>query len=189
MADADAQTLILAAGLGSRLKDLTTATPKALIAVAGRPLVDYALAFARAAAGPRRGVVGGFCHADVAARVARVAPDAVIRDNGDFRRGNLLTLRAGLPALAPGAGMLLMNTDHVYRPTIAAVVADAIARATEVTAFCDFDRPLGADDMKVALDDERRVRAMSKTLSAWGRRLRGDDLRTGRTPRRLPGGR
>lgn len=161
------QTLILAAGLGSRLKDLTQATPKALIEAGGRPLIDYALAFARTANGPHRVVVGGFHHGDVAARVAQVAPDAVVVENTEFRKGNLLSMRAGLRGLADGAGMLLMNTDHVYRPTIAAVVAAAIDGATEVTAFCDFDRPLGADDMKVELDGDRRVATMAKTLTRW----------------------
>ncbi|HEY5944566.1 MAG TPA: NTP transferase domain-containing protein [Kofleriaceae bacterium] len=160
------QIMIMAAGLGSRLKDLTVATPKALIEVADRPLIDYALAFARASGGDRRIVVGGFCYADVAARVASVAPDAVLVDNRDFRKGNLLSMLAGAPALEPG-GFLLMNTDHIYKPTIAKLVADACASATEVTAFCDFDRTLGADDMKVQLDVQRRVAAMAKPLPTW----------------------
>ena len=108
-------SIIMAAGLGSRLKDLTTATPKALIEAGGRPLVDYALAFARAAGADRRIVVGGFCHGEVAARVASVAPDAVIVENAEFRKGNLISMLAGKAALEPG-GFLLMNTDHVYRP-------------------------------------------------------------------------
>ena len=160
------QVIIMAAGLGSRLKDLTTATPKALIEVGGRPLVDYALGFARAIGGERRIVVGGFCHGDVAARVAAVAPDAVIVENREFRKGNLLSRLAGKRELGPG-GFLVMNTDHVYKPTIAAVVAAACAGAAEVTAFCDFDRTLGADDMKVKLDEHRRVAAMAKPLPAW----------------------
>jgi len=156
----------MAAGLGSRLKDLTTATPKALIEVGGRPLIDYALAFARAAGGERRIVVGGFCHHEVAAQVERLAPDAAIVENTEFRKGNLLSMLAGKRALDAG-GFLLMNTDHIYKPAIARVVADACARSSDIVAFCDFDRTLGADDMKVQLDGERRVAAMAKPLPAW----------------------
>ena len=161
-----AQIMIMAAGLGSRLKDLTVATPKALIEVSERPLIDYALAFARGVGADRRVVVGGFCHSDVAARVAKVAPDAVIVENTEYRKGNLLSMLAGARALEAG-GFLLMNTDHVYKPSIAQVVATAIANATEITAFCDFDRTLGADDMKVQLDAQRRVAAMAKPLPTW----------------------
>ena len=160
------QVIIMAAGLGSRLKDLTTATPKALIEAGGRPLIDYALAFAKAAGAKRRIVVGGFHHGDVAARVREVAPDAVIVENTEYKKGNLISMRTGERALEPGA-FLLMNTDHIYKPAIADVVGKACAAATEVTAFCDYDRKLGPDDMKVGLDEQRRVREMAKTLPTW----------------------
>jgi len=160
------QVMIMAAGLGSRLKDLTTAKPKALIEAGDRPLIDYALAFAKAAGGQRRIVVGGFHHGDVAAQVARVAGDAVIVENTEYRKGNLISMLTGKRVLEDGS-FLLMNTDHIYKPTIAAVVAAACQGATEVTGFVDYDRTLGADDMKVQLDANKHVAAMAKTLPAW----------------------
>jgi len=160
------QVIIMAAGMGTRLGDLTVAVPKALIEVAGHPLIDYALAFAAEVGAEHRIVVGGFCHADVARRVESREPDAVIVENTDFRKGNLLSFLAGRARLEPG-GFLLMNTDHVYKPGIARVVAEICARATEVTAFCDNDRKLGPDDMKVAVDSQGRVAEMSKKLERF----------------------
>ena len=57
-----------------------------------------------------------------------------------------------------------MNVDHIYRPAIAALAA---APATDVTAFVDTDRTLGADDMKVERDGGGRVRRIAKTLERW----------------------
>ena len=59
---------------------------------------------------------------------------------------------------------LLMNVDHIYRAPIAAL---ASADATDVTAFIDTDRTLGADDMKVERDARGRVSRISKTLATF----------------------
>jgi choline kinase len=159
------QTIIMAAGLGSRLKDLTVATPKALIQAGDRPLIDYALAFANGTGATRRIVVTGFHASDVAARVASQAPDAIVAENTEYKKGNLISMLAGAKALEPGA-FLLMNTDHIYKPSISTIVA-AACTGDEITAFCDFDRTLGADDMKVKLDATRHVAEMDKKLPVW----------------------
>jgi mannose-1-phosphate guanylyltransferase len=44
----EARVFLLAAGLGTRLRPLTTRRPKPLVPVCGRPMLDYALAHARA---------------------------------------------------------------------------------------------------------------------------------------------
>jgi choline kinase len=160
------QVALLAAGLGSRLGVLTERLPKALIPVAGEPLLGHALRFAERLAPSEIVVVGGFGFAEVRAALgelarARTTPVRLV-DNPRFREGNLLSLMAARPHL--GGEFLLMNVDHVYRPGVAARVA---APVDWVTAFIDVDRPLGADDMKVARDPEGRVSAIAKTLGTF----------------------
>ena len=103
--------MLFAAGFGTRMGALTAERPKPLIRVAGRPLIDHALALADA---------------------AQVAPVVVnLHYRGDqiadhLRRRNLLLswekpdildtgggLKAALPLLGPGAVMTL-NTDAVW---------------------------------------------------------------------------
>ena len=160
------QVIIMAAGLGVRLGALTESTPKALIRVAGKTLIERALIFAAQAGAERPIVVGGFCYADLLAHVAERDPGARAVENPDFRQGNLLSLQVGFRLLGAG-GFLLMNCDHIYPRGVAQIVAETASSAGEVTAFCDFDRTLGADDMKVELDSARCVAAMSKQLPRW----------------------
>ena len=155
------QVALLAAGLGSRLGALTERLPKALIEVAGQPLLSYAVRFAQAAGADEIIVVGGFEFPLVADLVARRQLPVTLVENRDFRDGNLISLYAARPRLRPGAELLIMNVDHIYRPAIAALAAQP---AREVTAFIDHDRTLGDDDMKVERDADGRVRRIAKTL-------------------------
>lgn len=156
----------MAAGLGSRLGDLTRSLPKALIPVAGKPLLAYGLAFARLLNPRRIYVVGGFEFDQVARTLEQLASGAAANlpielvQNHDFRRGNILSFQAARPRLQ--GDFLLANVDHIYRPAIAPLVA---AAADDVTGFIDTDRTLGADDMKVLRDDQGRIREIAKTLT------------------------
>ena len=121
--------------------EVTSLEPVALLEVGGHRVIDYALAFAAAAGAEHRIVVSGFLHREVARHVAERDVDAVVVENSDFRKGNLLSLLAGRARLEPG-GFLLMSTAPIYRPAVARVVAEVAGRAREVTAFRDGERTL-----------------------------------------------
>jgi choline kinase len=158
------QAVLLAAGLGSRLGSLTAQIPKALIAVAGQPLLAYAVRFAKRAGAGEIVVVGGFGFELVEAEIAQRALPVTLVRNEAFRDGNLVSLMTARPRLAAGDELLVMNIDHIYRPAIAELVGKP---AEDVTAFIDTDRTLGADDMKVERDGSGRVRRIAKTLETW----------------------
>jgi choline kinase len=159
------QTVILAAGTGSRLKNLTTELPKALVPVAGKPLLAYAIRFAKEFGADDIIVVTGKFKEKVEAFLKRVAaPGLRWIHNPQFLLGNLYSLGAARPWLQ--GDFLLMNIDHIYGQGIARLVRK---QAQDLTAFCDQDRALGDDDMKVDLAVDGRLRAISKTLTTFQR--------------------
>jgi choline kinase len=156
--------------LGSRLGALTKDIPKALISVAGKPLMFHALEFAARLRPTQILVVGGYGFPLVARALeqGRATNPALaglaieLIENTSFRDGNLVSLFAARPRVSEG--FLLLNVDHIYRPSIATVVAPEVA---EITAFIDTDRSLGADDMKVERRPDGRVHRIAKTLTMF----------------------
>lgn len=108
-----ATAMVLAAGLGTRMRPLTDHLPKPLIKVAGNPLIDYTLdRFARA--GVTRAVVNVHYRADQmeAHLTARRTPEIVISDE----RALLLETGGGLKKAAPHLGeapVYCTNTDAI----------------------------------------------------------------------------
>lgn len=158
--------VVLAAGTGSRLGQRTHATPKPALRVAGRPLLDYDLRFARAAGATAITVVAGHHH-ELTDKLARqFGADQVLVNPRYATAGNLESLFVARRAGLLEGAFLIMNADHIYHPRLAARVAEVIRNATDITAFIDVDRSLGPDDMKVRLDDGLVV-AISKQLEVW----------------------
>ena len=104
--------MIFAAGLGTRMGALTRDRPKPLVEVAGRPLIDHALALARAAGIPRI-VVNTHAHADqMQAHLARTAPDVLISHEPTLLETGG-GLKRALPLLGPGP-VFTLNADMVW---------------------------------------------------------------------------
>ena len=129
-----ATAMVLAAGLGTRMRPLTDDRPKALVEVGGRTLIDHMLD-RLADAGVARAVVNVHAFADrleahLAARVG--APALVISDE----RARLLETGGGLKAACPLLGeapVFTANIDAVWietgRPALQ-LLAEAFDAAT-----------------------------------------------------------
>jgi MurNAc alpha-1-phosphate uridylyltransferase len=106
--------MVLAAGLGTRMRPLTNATPKALVPVAGRALIDRVLD-ELAAAGVERAVVNVHHFADQmeAHLAARRDLEVLISDE----RGELLDSGGGIQKARPLLGedpVFLANIDSLW---------------------------------------------------------------------------
>lgn len=106
--------MVLAAGLGTRMRPLTDRVPKPLVRLAGRPLIDHVLD-RLAAAGIGRAVVNVHHHADqlVAHLASRKTPEVIISDERDA----LLDTGGGVLRALPLLGLepfIVHNSDTVW---------------------------------------------------------------------------
>jgi len=124
--------MILAAGFGTRMGALTAERPKPLIEVAGRALIDHALAQARA--GSDRIVVNGHYRAgqmrDYLAGMADVSFVEELSDILDSGGG----IRAALPVLA-SPEIFTLNADAVWSGAGALAQLDAAWDAERMDAL------------------------------------------------------
>jgi MurNAc alpha-1-phosphate uridylyltransferase len=145
--------MVLAAGLGTRMRPLTNDRPKALVEVAGQPLIDHMLD-RLAEAGVTTAVVNVHAFADrleghLKARTA--APVILISDE----RSEVLETGGGLRLARPLLGddpIFVANIDSVWRET-GASLAEALKAAWDpehmdvLLALAPLNRTIGFDGL------------------------------------------
>jgi N-acetyl-alpha-D-muramate 1-phosphate uridylyltransferase len=142
--------MVLAAGLGTRMRPLTLERPKALVEVGGRPLIDHVLD-RLAAAGVRRAVVNVHAFADQMEAHLRHRPDLEIVISDE--RAGLLETGGGLKAARSLLGdepILVANIDTIWTegplPAIEKLVgAWNAAEMDDVLLLAPIDECLGFD--------------------------------------------
>ncbi|BDI60928.1 nucleotidyltransferase family protein [Qipengyuania nanhaisediminis] len=119
--------MVMAAGLGKRMRPLTASTPKPLVRVAGKPLIDHALD-RLADAGVAKAVVNVHYLADAleAHVLTRDAPSVTISDERDAlleTGGGMIKARAHLPD-----PFFCLNADNIWLDGPRNAFADLSAR-------------------------------------------------------------
>ncbi|HOP64154.1 MAG TPA: NTP transferase domain-containing protein [Spirochaetota bacterium] len=157
------RAVVLAAGTGSRLGEITKARTKGMVPVRGKKLIDYLLEFFEHDFFDEIIVVGGFCYEDLREHInSHGYKNVRVVENKEYLKGNIFTLITALREFS-GDSFLITNVDHIYPGVMFNKMKESMKA---VTAMCDFDRTLGDDDMKVKLGgDGKRVSAISKKLN------------------------
>lgn len=149
--------MILSAGQGKRLLPLTAATPKCLIALHGRSILEWQLGELARCGIERAVVVTGFGAADVdallAARPPRPAVDALY--NPFFAvADNIASCWVARTEMTED--FLLLNGDTLFEAAVLQRLLAAPSRP--VTLAVDCKAAYDADDMKVSLAGSRLMR-------------------------------
>jgi choline kinase len=157
--------VILAAGTGTRLRPLTDATPKCLLDINGRALLDRLFEGLAAAGLGRAVIVTGHLSERVEAHLAEMPPplDVMVVTNPAYRTTNNAASLAAACTEIGHEDFLLCDGDVIFSPNpLPALLAVNATCALTVDASVSDD----AEAMKVELAPDGRVKRISKHLSA-----------------------
>jgi choline kinase len=151
------KAVILSAGQGKRLLPLTATTPKCLIALHGRSILEWQLGELARCGIERVVVVTGFGAADVDALLAARPPLPRVETlyNPFFAvADNIVSCWMARPEMAED--FLLLNGDTLFEaPVLQRLLA---APVRPITLAVDAKAAYDADDMKVSLEGARLLR-------------------------------
>lgn len=147
------QALLLAAGMGTRLKEMTTELPKSLLPLTDRPILAHIFeAFENVPAITKVTVVTGFERNQIVSFLDQLDTRLDIEEvwNPDFKKGNFYSVETAIQNVS--APFFITNADHVFP---SGLLRKTFQNPIGVSAVCDFDRKLTPDCMKVLYVDDR----------------------------------
>lgn len=156
------KAIILAAGIGSRLRPITSSTPKCLVKVAGKSIIDYQIQSYISAGvekiiiltGYKSNMVKDFCKNIKGA-------DIQIIENVDYETtNNMYSLYLAREEIN-GDGFLLSNGDVVFDERIPIELIQSKIDDLIVADYGSYDE----ESMKIKIDEFGFVEDISKTIS------------------------
>ncbi len=139
--------MVLAAGLGTRMRPITDRIPKPLVKIGGKPMIDYSLDSLRDA-GVKRAVVNVHHHADqmMSHLAGRSEPEIIISDEREALMNSGGGLARGLKLL-PRSPVFVMNADLFW-------VGEAGGEATNLEKLARFFDPAHMDMALLCVKNE-----------------------------------
>lgn len=154
--------IIMAAGMGTRMGELTKSTPKPLLLINNKPIIEYGINFVKQIGVDEIIIVGGYQHDLLDETVKSKDPTIKVIKNSSYELGNIFSLKAGLDEISSGS-FLLYHADHIYRSELAKKIRNQLK--DEIVLFTDNDRNLTDDDMKVKVAEGDKLKTVSKRIS------------------------
>lgn len=153
------KVVILAAGLGKRLGSLTATLPKALLPVAGRPILDWQLSSLNRLGIPARDiiVVGGH---QIEALQTVLPSGATLIFNPDYATSNNIVSLYVARKQVTDQDFILFNSDTLADHRIIELVFEADSLPTVVI-----------DKSKPLVGEEMRVRVVGDQVLGFGKHL------------------
>lgn len=163
MTPAPTTAVILAAGAGSRLGELGRRHSKAMLPVAGRPLIDWVIERLAIAGVARLVVVGHASDAALADHLASAHPGSMLVRQNE-RRGIADALRLAQPALPADAGYLACACDSVFDAADVAALIGVGRRepGAAVVGVLEMGAEATASRSAVRIDGDRVVEIVEK---------------------------
>jgi len=158
------KTVILSAGQGRRLLPLTEDSPKCLLPISGKTIIEWQIDTLLAAGLEEITVVTGFQTSLVEALLQQRYPDRArinILFNPFFEVADNLA-SCWIARSVMDCDFLLLNGDTVFDASLLAQVLNS--EFAPVTLSVDYKKVYDADDMKVQLDEKGWVKHVNKTL-------------------------
>ena len=160
------EAVIMAAGVGNRLRPFTDTRPKSLLEVGGVSLMERHLKHLASGKVKRTTIVIGHFGDQIRDRFGEQYGDMSIRyiENGDYRRGSILSLKAGLADQTDPT--VCMDADVLYHPKI----LHRLLQTTHPTCFLlDPTAEETGEEMMLAVRDGA-VRRIARTVGKdWDR--------------------
>ena len=158
------KAIILAAGMASRLRPLTLTTPKSLLKVGERSLLQRSMDALIANGVKEFCVVTGYLHEMIEDFVRKQYADSIkvtfIYNKVYEATNNIYSLWLARP-FAEGQEVLLLDSDLLYDPLI--VTRVLASDAPNVLTLIRHE--LGEEEMKVVTDERGSIKEISKTCN------------------------